>query len=63
MCRHPASGVIVVFAAESHEQVGDGLAEQVVFFLAARLEGSELLAARPLEFICLRTEASLCFSM
>ena len=50
-------GVLVVLAAEAHEQVRDGLAEQLVFLLAARLQLRELLFAGLLELVGLRAEA------
>ena len=39
-------GVLVVLAAEAHQQVRDRLAEQVVLLLASRLERRELLRRR-----------------
>ncbi len=38
-------GVLFVLAAQSHHQVGDGLAQQLVFFFVSGLEFSELLHA------------------
>ena len=54
---HARLGVLVVLAAEAHQQVRDRLAEQLVLLRVARLDGLEPLDALLLEPVGLRAEA------
>ncbi len=56
MCLHPRPGVLVVLAAQSHEQMGDGLPEELVFLLAAGLELRQLPDAGLVELVGLGPE-------
>ena len=57
VARDARLGVLFVLAAQAHQQVRDGLAEQVVLFLAARLQFGEFLHARLFQFAGLGAQA------
>ena len=54
---HPSLGVLIVLAAEPHEQVRHGLAQQVVLVLAALLDRGQLLLALLLQSVGFRAES------